>query len=121
MKKKAPQQPQHKPGEIDPIGIWEGIVKGLEVMRQQKIDKMIASGEVDPSAIATMFSEDVDLMLGRTHEQRFSSFVGWLSTGRFPQFKTWWNLMNRHERLRWRMAHNLGGSANPNRIKGAIA
>ena len=101
--------------------IWIGIAKGLELLRQQAIDRMIASGEIDPEKIAELFEGNLDLMVGRTYEQRFSSFVGWLSAGRFPQFTKWWQLLNRHERLAWRMRHNLGGSKNPNRIKGAIA
>lgn len=121
MKRKKQSKQPGDEMPFDPGAIWEGIARGLELMRQQTIDKMIAAGEVDPEGIAALFTDDLGLMMGQTFDARFSAFVGWLSTGRFPQFKTWWNLMNRHERLRWRMAHNLGGSKNPNRIKGALA
>lgn len=117
------KQQSKKPaeGEIDFALIWIGIAKGLELMRQQAIDRMIASGEVDPEKIAQLFEENLDLMVGRTYEQRFSSFVGWLSAGRFPQFVKWWKLLNRHERLAWRLKHNFGGSRNPHRIAGAMS
>lgn len=117
-RKQQPKKPVE--GEIDFALIWIGIVKGLELMRQQTIDRMVASGEIDPDKIAGLFESNLDLMVGRTFEQRFSSFVGWLSAGRFPQFVKWWKLLNRHERLAWRMRHNLGGSANPHRIEAAV-
>lgn len=100
--------------------VWQAYVNALEAQRKQALSQMVKNKEIKPEEVAAYFDRYVDLHQGRTFEQRFSATVGTLCAGEWPEFKKWWNLLSRDERLKWRMRYNLGGSTKLGRINGAI-
>lgn len=109
--------------KFDFTGIWRAVADGLEAERKRHLQLLVKSGVIDPEEVGQLLRDYAGTPfsnLGRTFEQRFCTLVGRFSSGEWPAFKEWWNLMTKEERWLFRQRHHLGGTKNQNFIRRAL-